>query len=750
MGFHIQFSKYLLFLFVLRLISTISAAELAWNGHTTPGSTEMQALTPFYIPPGTKGYRSTSPMVKYKGDWKRVVSPDYVGGSQRRCSSTASSLTFTFSGTGIELYCPIGPKYGSIKVYIDSVFIQLVHLRSKQQFYGQRCWFIYTLALGKHTVKISNAGGWFGFEAFVVYNTQNSLPLLAASVNSPTDSKPLTSHSSFALQETALSTASSQWTLHQEGSTGVNAMQIAIVSETHAIILDKVEHNPLTIDGHPAWGALYDLNTHDVKALDLKSNSFCAGSSFLSNGTFVNVGGNPVDHASTSPADFGEVNGLQSVRLFDPCDTPNVQNCDIVENPRQLRTASARWYSTVVRLPDGSAMIIGGSKKGGWINNATVNNPTIEFYPHKSIHGYNGLPIPLPFLNETLFANLFPIAIVLDNGEIFIAGNTKAIIYNLEKNTERKLPDIPNGVRITYPMSASAVLLPLSASNSYASEVMIIGGSAVNDTKPSWNISSQDPASSQCIRLLLTKEGIKEGWKVQHMPEARVMPDAVLLPDGKVLITNGAGSGIAGYGNVQYQIGASNADNPVLRASLYDPSTGKFSKMGMPTSDIPRLYHSVATLTPKGNIMIAGSNPNLDRSEVKFGTEYRVEWLNPPYMQMDRPVIEEFPKRLVYGKDSELRVKHIREGQNIQVALMDLGTVTHALHTNSRCVYLVCTVNGDGLGIHCTGPPNSNIYPPGPAFVYLVIDGVPSEGKRVMVGKQSDNNPPVDEKATEK
>lgn len=32
------------------------------------------------------------------------------------------------------------------------------------------------------------------------------------------------------------------------------------------------------------------------------------------------------------------------------------------------------------------------------------------------------------------------------------------------------------------------------------------------------------------------------------------MPDAVMLPDGKILIVNGAKSGTAGYGNVQNQV----------------------------------------------------------------------------------------------------------------------------------------------------------------------------------------------------
>jgi len=33
-----------------------------------------------------------------------------------------------------------------------------------------------------------------------------------------------------------------------------------------------------------------------------------------------------------------------------------------------------------------------------------------------------------------------------------------------------------------------------------------------------------------------------------------------------------------------------------------------------------------------------------------------------------------------------------------------------------------------------TGPPNANVYPPGPAWIYLLADGIPSVGMKVMIG----------------
>ena len=50
----------------------------------------------------------------------------------------------------------------------------------------------------------------------------------------------------------------------------------------------------------------------------------------------------------------------------------------------------------------------------------------------------------------------------LPDDTIFVAANTLAMIYNWNDNTEYRLPKFPNGVRINYPWSAGAILLPLT------------------------------------------------------------------------------------------------------------------------------------------------------------------------------------------------------------------------------------------------------------------------------------------------
>ncbi|KAL4246063.1 Copper radical oxidase [Abortiporus biennis] len=732
-------------LVVFVLAAQVFATDKAWNGRTTPGSTRPHPFTPYYVPPGAKGYDSSSPLLCYSGQWKESFSSRYIQKSLQSTTRTNAAMTFTFTGTGIEWFGNTDRRHGIAKVYLDGKLLQQVDAWSARTMSQQRLFWIFDLPLAKHTLKIVNSGerrdGSFGniidVDALVVSLGQRSHQDIQQNV--PVQNNMVASTNQPPLSDLAVASPDSlngQWTLLQKGNTGVHAMQLAVISESHAIIVDKVEHNPLTISGHPAWGALYNLKTHSVKPLAIQSNSFCAGGTFLSNGTLINVGGNPVVEDNTSAADFGDLDGLQAVRIFEPCESDDVEKCAIYENHSRIRMASPRWYTTALRISDGSAMIIGGSTKGGWINNSTTNNPTIEYFPPKNIHGSNGLPIHLPFLVDTLNSNLFPIAFSLPDGNIFMAANRDAMIYNWKTNSEQRLPRIPNGVRVTYPMTGTALLLPLSTDNNYAPEILLCGGSTVDDTRPGYDISSQEPASAQCSRMLLTEDGIAAGWQVEQMPQARIMPDVVLLPTGQVLIVNGGATGISGYGNVKGQVGFSNADHPVFTPVLYDPTMPvgqRFTTSGLPTSEIARLYHSVATLTPSGSIMVAGSNPNLDRSEVAYGTEYRVEWFNPPYMTASRPKFVKVPKKIGFGKNVEIQVSMNDAASDVRVALMDYGYVTHAVHANSRLVYLTTTQLDDGV-LSVVGPPDGNIYPPGPGWLHLVVDGIPSEGIKVMIG----------------
>ncbi|KXN80836.1 hypothetical protein AN958_07199 [Leucoagaricus sp. SymC.cos] len=527
------------------------------------------------------------------------------------------------------------------------------------------------------------------------------------------------------------------WHFVQNGTSGVIALESIIVSDTLAIFFDRATNDPLEVNDHPAWGSLYNLDANAASPLDLKTDSFCASGGFLSNGTMVSVGGH-------IPAIPQAQDGRMGIRIWEPCDDPNGVGCSLFEDPDNLHLAETRWYPSSLRISDGSLMVVGGMRKAAIFNNDDPVN-SIEFFPPKD----GGVPRPSEFLARTLPANLFPRAFALPDGKIFMAANNQTMIYDIGTNTETRLPDIPNGVRVTNPLDGTATLLPLHPPD-YIPEILICGGTNTSDRIPAGELSSQTPASDQCSRMTLTPEGIQKGWQIERMLEPRIMPEMILLPNGKVIIINGAQTGYAAIGTVKDPVGNnSNADHPAFTPSIYTPDAplGKrISNQGMPTTDIARLYHSSVTLTQKGNLMIAGSNPNnFVVNGTKYHSEFRVEYLNPPYMTVERPQISNAPKKIAFNTKFHVDVSipdHLKK-DDIQVALIDPGFSSHAFHSSSRLVFMEAQLSKNGKTLTITSPPNNRVYPPGPGYIFLTVDDVTSPGVRVMMGNGA--SPPVED-----
>lgn len=75
----------------------------------------------------------------------------------------------------------------------------------------------------------------------------------------------------------------------KNGSSGIVALEAIVVSPTLVVTFDRAQHNPLMIDGHNAWAALWNLETNTATALNAVTDTFCASGSILSNGTMVSV-----------------------------------------------------------------------------------------------------------------------------------------------------------------------------------------------------------------------------------------------------------------------------------------------------------------------------------------------------------------------------------------------------------------------------------------------------------------------------
>ncbi|KAI0043163.1 copper radical oxidase [Auriscalpium vulgare] len=542
------------------------------------------------------------------------------------------------------------------------------------------------------------------------------------------------------------------------GDSLVSGQQIFLGTNDKVYIIDKAENNPTRIGAHPAWGSEYTLGGNKARPMDLITNTFCAGGNVLGNGTWVNVGGNAevmYGGENTVYQDGGgpyhDPDGSHSVRLLDPCDDGNCA-WTLAAN-----LTTRRWYPTVETLEDGSLLIVGGSHSSVFVNDASSTNPTYEFWPPR------GAPVESQMLLSSLPANLYPLTFLLPSGKILLQANWKTAIVDYQTGIEKRLDDMPDAVR-TYPASAGVVMLPLTPANNWTATVLFCGGANISSDqwKTDWNIA-QNPASQSCVQLA---PDVSPSYSaVDPLPEGRTMGNIIQLPNGKVLILNGAATGVAGNGNDSWAIGESYADHPLLHPVLYNPNApagSRWTKEGMSPSEIPRMYHSSAILLPDGSVFVAGSNPNYDYNvadNIPYKTEYRVEKFFPSYFNQWRPEPQGLPANLGYGGNSfdvglPALGDMVGDVHNIKTAkavVMRTGFSTHGQNMGQRMVELqvAYTMNENGSAIlHCSQlPPNPAVFPPGPALLFIVVGDVPSVGKQIMVGSGKIGAQPVSDPA---
>ena len=350
-----------------------------------------------------------------------------------------------------------------------------------------------------------------------------------------------------------------------------------------------------------------------------------------------------------------------------------------------------------------------------------------------------------------------------------------AVIWDYENNIETELPDMPKGVARVYPASGAVSMLPLTPANNYQQTILFCGGSDMPDQ--AWGnysfpfINTWDyPASRDCQRITPEPSDGSPPVYVQDddLLDSRTMGQFILLPDGKVLIVNGGLNGTAGYASAtgetpsydQMPYGQSLSAGPVFTPAIYDPNApagSRWSDRGLSASKIPRLYHSSAILLPDASVLIAGSNPNVDVNlTTTFPTTYQAEIFYPPYFSaQNRPVPKGVPSTLSYGgQPFDIKIPSSSysgpandAADKTVVAITRGGFTTHAMNMGQRYMQLknTYTVNRDGsITLHVAQPPpNANLFQPGPALLWVVINGIPSNGTMLIVGNGQISNQPL-------
>lgn len=540
------------------------------------------------------------------------------------------------------------------------------------------------------------------------------------------------------------------------GSSAVSGMMLFNSAPGKVVILDKTEGNAARINGHPAWGEEWDTQTRSGRLMNVITNTFCAGGMSLGNGTWavfggnenVGPGGNSTTPRFTTQAPYYDGDGGAAARFY-TANSQNTSDWDDGNHYMQRR----RWYPTVEALADGTLWVGGGEDYGGYVADEGQNQPNFEYWPPR------GAAINMDFLTQTLPMNLYPLAWLMASGRLFVQAGQDAILYDLDNNSVAKgLPSTTGPMKV-YPASAGVAMLPMTPANNYSQEVLFCGGVQRplnewgNGVGPLYNPLTF-PASKQCERI--TPEADNPTWEQDDdLINGRSMGTFVYLPDGKLWFGQGVRMGTAGYSGQDYNknIGISLGDQPDYQPMLYDPTAARgsrFSTEGLSQMQVQRMYHSTAILLEDGSVLTAGSNPNADvtfTNQANYtNTEYRLEQWYPLWYNQPRPTQPNITQ-IAYGggsfdvplSSSDLS-NNITNIQTAKMVIIRSGFATHGVNFGQRYLELnsTYTANQDrtvGGTLHVSNmPPNANIFQPGPAMAFLVVNGVPSNGQHVMIG----------------
>jgi plastocyanin len=407
-------------------------------------------------------------------------------------------------------------------------------------------------------------------------------------------------------------------------------------------------------------------------AIPYGEDLFCSGHTFLEDGRLLVAGGAP---AYTLP----------STHIFDPG----------TESWTKLlghdMNVAGRWYPTLVPLDDGRVFMASGipGAQPMEIWDPATQNWTLVTGADKD------------------FSQLYPSLHLAPNGRIFYSRAG----WNPQSGTDAARLDFSgansgawtNIAPLQFPdrQEGSAVIFVDASVTPPVTRVLIVGGgvSGVNNpqTAEIIDVSTFTPSPA---------------WvRTADMNHKRTNVNAVLLPDGTVLVVGGQRNG---------KWAAS--PDPVLETEIYDPDTDTWTQTA-PLA-FPKQYHSIAVLLPDGRVLAAGGiDPTLGGAPAR--DQRHMEVFEPPYLSAGSPpAIGSAPATASFGSSIVINTPDAASIQS--VALLRPGAVTH--HTDAGQRYVKLAITGTtASSVTVDAPADGLIAPPGFWMLFLVnTAGVPS------------------------
>ena len=360
----------------------------------------------------------------------------------------------------------------------------------------------------------------------------------------------------------------------------------------------------------------------------------------------------------------------------------------------------ARWYPTLVGLADGKVLSVSGLDEFGRIVDGQneIYDPATKRWTTR------------PDIKRTF--PTYPSLFLMPGGDLFYTGSNAGYgsdtvgrdpgVWDLGDNSFRKVPGLRDPRQTE---TSGSVLLPPAQDQRY----MVAGGGGIGE-------SNRSTARTDVVDLRRRRPRFRPG---PNLTEPVRYPNMVLTPDDKVVISGGS-KGYRGQGN-----------SDVLLCQLYDPKTGRMSRMADPT--VGRNYHSQALLLPDGRMITMGSDPLFsDADNTKPGRfEKRIEIWSPPYLfGGERPRVTGGPESVRAGGSATFTSP---DAAKVSAArLMRPSAVTHVTDVEQRSIELDLSVRGDRLRVDV--PEDRGLVPRGWYMLFVTTgDGVPSEARWVHV-----------------
>jgi hypothetical protein len=524
---------------------------------------------------------------------------------------------------------------------------------------------------------------------------------------------------------------------------------------------------------------LWDPVTNAVTTIPLGRNLFCSGHAFLADGRLLAAAGQfPSPRLDGGPV-IGPGSGrgaAYDLNVFDPMTETWTRLPDMQEG---------RWYPTVVTLADGRVLVMsgnnavfagaGGTRDSIEIFGVSGDPPTLTRGPFEALPGRFDPSVRPPrfgWCYDWHFYHLYPFGHVLPDRSVFV---------HWKRRTANYYPSHPPGTlgwswhwegplyggpcagqtwkatkhpfSRTGPGPGTSVILPLRPRRQPKGtltydppRVMIVGGGGREaESDPPvpgevQDLKNTDPATKSAEILDFGRPDIwgipdwrwtgKDQANPSFMKYARVMPDTVLLPDGKVLVVNGAQVGRSGGFLIHFGA-ALGASQHAAHAEILDPEEQTWDELC--AAKVERLYHATALLLPDARVVVAGHDGflNMPPSDV---SRYEIEVFSPPYLfRGPRPSITSAPASVTYGSSFSIGVDDAsRVGS---VALLRGASVTHQTNTDQRYVGLEVSQGRAPNTLSLAAPTGGGVAPPGYYMLFVVNrDGVPSVARWLRVG----------------